>query len=49
MALDERTLEGSYRAAIENRRTWCGANGEGATATFGAVLPTEEADPPLGA
>jgi hypothetical protein len=43
LALDSRTTEERYRAAIEGRRIWCGANTEGATATFGAVLSAEGA------
>jgi hypothetical protein len=43
LASDSRTVEERFRAAIEDRRVWCGPNLDGATQTFGAALAAEGA------
>jgi hypothetical protein len=43
LALDSRTVEERWRAAVEDRRVWCQASSDSATATFGAALPADDA------
>lgn len=43
LALDSRTVEERFAAAIEDRRVWSMPNSDGGTATIGAVLPADGA------